>query len=146
MRLNNLSPSIGSTKNKKRKGRGIGSGLGKTCGRGHKGQKSRAGKKIRRGFEGGQTPLYRRLPKFGFKSRISQKTKEVKLSELSKINNSLITLDVLKSFNIIRKKTKFVKIMLSGNIKKQITLRGIRVSKGARLAIESLGGIIEECK
>ncbi|CAL4325634.1 50S ribosomal protein L15 [Buchnera aphidicola (Protaphis terricola)] len=143
MYLNTLSPSIGSKKIKKRLGRGIGSGFGKTAGRGHKGQKSRSGSHIRRGFEGGQMPLYRRLPKFGFNSRKKNITKEVRLSQISKLDTNIIDLIILKEKNIINKNIKFVKIILSGEVKKPLILRGLRVTRGARLIIENNGGKIE---
>ncbi|WWO97047.1 MAG: 50S ribosomal protein L15 [Candidatus Dasytiphilus stammeri] len=144
MYLNTISPSVGSKKNPKRLGRGIGSGLGKTCGRGHKGQKSRSGKKIRRGFEGGQTPLYRRLPKFGFHSPKQLQTSQILLSDLEKIKGKYCNLNILKDYGIIRKKTKFAKIISSGKITKPIIIVGIRVTKGARHNIEIAGGKIED--
>ncbi|CUR53569.1 50S ribosomal protein L15 [Serratia symbiotica] len=144
MYLNTLSPANGAKHNKKRIGRGIGSGLGKTCGRGHKGQKSRSGSKIRRGFEGGQMPLYRRIPKFGFISRKSKLKAEVRLSELSIIKNNIIDLNVLKFSNIINTNIKYVKIILSGKITNSVIIRGLHVTKGARSAIEAVNGKIEE--
>lgn len=144
MRLNTLSPAEGSKRASKRPGRGIGSGLGKTGGRGHKGQKSRSSGGIRRGFEGGQTPLYRRLPKFGFKSRKSMVTAEVRLSDLAHIEGEIIDLHALKTANIVSIQTKFAKIMLSGEVKRAVTVRNLRVSKGARAVIEAAGGKIEE--
>lgn len=148
MYLNNLSPSKGSKFTKKRLGRGIGSGMGKTSGRGHKGQKSRAGNNIFRGFEGGQTPLHRRLPKFGFKSRISKLKNEVCLSELEKLKVQFINLEILKKFNIINKKTLYVKIIKSGKISLAYTIssKNIKVTKGAELEIKKLGGTIQENK
>lgn len=144
MYLNTISPSKGSKRLSKRVGRGIGSGLGKTGGRGHKGQKSRSGSKIRLGFEGGQTPLYRRLPKFGFTSRKAMVTQEIRLSDLSCIPNKIIDMNVLKAHNIIKKKIKFVKIIMSGEITHPIILHSsLRISKGARIAIESVGGQIK---
>lgn len=144
MRLNTLSPAEGSKHSSKRPGRGIGSGLGKTGGRGHKGQNSRSGGGVRRGFEGGQVPLYRRLPKFGFTSRKSMVTTEVRLSDLAHIEGEVVDLNALKAANIIGIQTKFAKIMLSGEVKRAVTVRGLRVSKGARAAIETAGGKIEE--
>ncbi|UDG79778.1 50S ribosomal protein L15 [Candidatus Steffania adelgidicola] len=144
MRLNTLSPAEGSKRASKRAGRGIGSGLGKTGGRGHKGQNSRSGGRVRRGFEGGQMPLYRRLPKFGFTARKSMFTEEVRLSDLAYIEDSVVDLTTLKSANIIGIQTKFVKIMLSGEVKRAFTVRGLRVSKGARIAIEAAGGTISD--
>lgn len=144
MYLNTLSPAAGSKHASKRLGRGIGSGLGKTGARGIKGQNSRSGGGVRRGFEGGQMPLYRRLPKFGFTSRKSLVTAEVKLSELSKVDADIIDIHSLKASNIISKHVEFVKVMLSGEIKKPVTLRGIKVTKGALAAIEAAGGKVEE--
>jgi len=146
MNLNTLSPAKGSRRSSKRLGRGIGSGLGKTCGRGHKGQKSRSGGKIYRGFEGGQMPLYRRLPKFGFTSKKFSETAEVRLNVLSRIKGDIVDLNILKSMNIIGNQIKFVKIILSGEIHRAISVIGFRVSKGARNAIEAAGGKIEELK
>lgn len=144
MRLNTLSPAEGSKQPRKRVGRGIGSGLGKTGGRGHKGQKSRSGGGVRRGFEGGQMPLYRRLPKFGFTSRKSLFTAEVRLSELAKIEGDVVDLFTLKAANIIKIDIKFAKVILSGELARAVTVRGLRVTKGARAAIEAAGGKIEE--
>lgn len=144
MRLNTLSPAEGSKQAPKRKGRGIGSGLGKTAGRGHKGQKSRSGGGVRRGFEGGQMPLYRRLPKFGFTSRKAMVTAEIRLSELAHVEGEVIDLNTLKAANIVGTQIEFAKVMLSGEITRAVTLRGLRVTKGARAAIEAAGGKIEE--
>lgn len=144
MRLNTLSPAEGSKHAPKRVGRGIGSGLGKTSGRGHKGQKARSGGGVRRGFEGGQMPLYRRLPKFGFTSRKSMVTTEVRLSELAKVEGDVIDLYTLKAANIVGIEIKFVKVILSGELSRPVTVRGLRVTKGARAAIEAVGGKIEE--
>jgi large subunit ribosomal protein L15 len=144
MRLNTLKPAPGSKHAAKRVGRGIGSGTGKTAGRGHKGQKSRSGGGIRPGFEGGQQPLQRRLPKFGFTSRIARITAEVTLSELGKINADVIDLQALKDADLIKESMMRAKVMLSGEITKAVTLKGIRVTKGARAAIEAAGGKIQE--
>ena len=144
MQLNTLKPADGSKSPRKRVGRGIGSGLGKTCGRGHKGQKSRSGGFHKVGFEGGQMPLQRRLPKVGFNSRKSLITAEVRLNELCLVDGDVVSLDALKSSNIVGKNTKFVKVILSGEIKSAITLKGIRATKGAKEAIEAAGGKIEE--
>ncbi|MGK2896898.1 MAG: 50S ribosomal protein L15 [Candidatus Makana argininalis] len=144
MNLNNLSPSKGSRKKPKRIGRGIGSGFGKTCGRGHKGQKSRSGKYLSRCFEGGQMPLYRRIPKFGFKSIKYIFHIEIKLSDLLYIKNHLININVLKNKKIIKHNIKFVKIINSGKINRPFTINGISVSKGAKKVIEFYGGKIEE--
>lgn len=144
MRLNTLSPAEGAKHSAKRLGRGIGSGLGKTGGRGHKGQKSRTGGGVRRGFEGGQMPLYRRLPKFGFTSMKEAVTAEVRLDDLNKIENGIVTLEALKEANLLTKDIQFVKVILAGEIKTKLVIRGLRVTKGARAAIEAAGGSIEE--
>ena len=116
MRLNTLSPAPGSKPNAKRVGRGIGSGLGKTAGRGHKGQKSRSGGKVAAGFEGGQMPLKQRLPKFGFTSRKGRVTAEVRLSELAKVEGDVVDLNILKQAGLITKNIQFAKVVLSGSI------------------------------
>ena len=144
MRLNTLSPAEGAKHSAKRLGRGIGSGLGKTGGRGHKGQKSRTGGGVRRGFEGGQMPLYRRLPKFGFTSMKSSVTAEVRLDDLNKIENGIVTLETLKAANILTKDFQFAKVILAGEVKVKLVVRGLRVTKGAKAAIEAVGGSIEE--
>ena len=144
MFLNTLKPAAGSKSNAKRRGRGIGSGLGKTGGRGHKGQKSRSGGQTKIGFEGGQMPLQRRLPKVGFTSRLARVTDEIRLNELNALTADVIDIAVLKEANLISKSIKHVKIMDSGEVKKAVTLKGIRVTKGARAAIEAAGGKIEE--
>lgn len=144
MRLNTLSPAEGAKQSAKRLGRGIGSGLGKTGGRGHKGQKSRTGGGVRRGFEGGQMPLYRRLPKFGFTSMKAAVTAEVRLDNLNKIENGIVTLEALKEANLLTKDIQFVKVILAGEVKTKLVIRGLRVTKGARAAIEAAGGSIEE--
>ncbi|MCE1813503.1 50S ribosomal protein L15, partial [Enterobacter hormaechei] len=122
----------------------IGSGLGKTGGRGHKGQKSRSGGGVRRGFEGGQMPLYRRLPKFGFTSRKAMVTAEIRLSDFARVEGDVIDLNALKAANIIGPQIEFAKVMLSGEVNRAVTVRGLRVTKGARAAIEAAGGKIEE--
>ncbi|HGJ5891632.1 MAG TPA: 50S ribosomal protein L15, partial [Arsenophonus apicola] len=142
--LNTLSPAEGAKHASRRPGRGIGSGLGKTGGRGHKGQKSRSGGGVRRGFEGGQMPLYRRLPKFGFTSRKSMVTAEVRLSDLAHVEGEVVDLNALKAANIVGIQTEFAKIILSGEVKRAFTVCSLRVSKGARAAIEAAGGKIEE--
>ena len=144
LRLNELSPGVGAKKTAQRRGRGIGSGLGKTGGRGVKGQKSRSGSGIRRGFEGGQMPLFRRLPKFGFTSRMAMTTAEVRLSELNKVDGDVVNVATLKSANIIRRDMKRARIILSGDITKAYTFQGVKVTKGAKQAIEAAGGSIEE--
>ena len=144
MHLNTLSPAEGSKPSKKRLGRGIGSGLGKTGGRGHKGQKSRSGGRVRPGFEGGQMPLQQRLPKFGFTSRKSFVTDEVTLSEIAKVTGDVVDLQALKDAGLIKKNIAFVKVIQSGEIVRAVTVKGIKVTKGARQAIEGAGGKIEE--
>ncbi len=144
MRLNTLSPAEGSKKPAKRVGRGIGSTLGKTCGRGHKGLKSRSGGKVAPGFEGGQMPLKQRLPKFGFTSRKSLVRAEVRLHELNSITADVVDIHALKDANLISRNIETAKIMLSGEITRSITVRGLGVTKGARAAIEAAGGKIEE--
>jgi large subunit ribosomal protein L15 len=144
MRLNTLSPAAGSKSSPKRVGRGIGSGLGKTGGRGHKGQKSRSGGSVRPGFEGGQMPLKQRLPKFGFTSRKSLVSAEVRLSELAKVEGDVVDLNTLKQAGLITKNIQFAKIVLSGEISRSVTVKGLRVTKGAKAAIEAAGGKIEE--
>jgi large subunit ribosomal protein L15 len=143
MRLNTLSPAEGSRPDGKRVGRGIGSGLGKTAGRGHKGQKARSGGFHKVGFEGGQMPLQRRLPKVGFSSRVGRFTAEVRLSELSKIDGDTVDLVALKAANVVRQDTKRAKIIASGALEKAFTVRGLGVTKGAKAAIEAAGGKVE---
>ncbi len=144
MRLNTISPAEGSKKVAKRVGRGIGSGLGKTCGRGHKGQHSRSGGYHKVGFEGGQMPLQRRLPKFGFNSRLSLVTAEIRLGELNKMDATVIDLEALRSAGLITSVILHAKVFLSGKIEKAVTLKGLRVTPGAKAAIEALGGKVEE--
>ena len=144
MYLNTLKPAPGSTKASKRVGRGIGSGLGKTCGRGHKGQKSRSGGFHKVGFEGGQMPLQRRLPKVGFTSRKAKFVAEVRLNELALVEGDVIDLLSLKAANVIGQQIKRAKVILSGEITKPVTLNGVGATKGARAAIEAAGGKIEE--
>ena len=144
MYLNSLKPAEGSKTAAKRVGRGIGSGLGKTGGRGHKGQKARAGGYHKVGFEGGQMPMQRRLPKVGFNSRMGLTTAEVRLHELSKVTADVIDVQALQDANIISRKIKRVKVMAAGKIDKPVTLKGIKVTQGARAAIEAAGGKIEE--
>ena len=140
MRLNELSPVPGSTHAPKRVGRGIGSGLGKTSTRGHKGQKARKSGHVRPGFEGGQMPLQKRLPKFGFYSRMGAATAEVRTSELNKVEGSVINLETLEKANIIDRGIARVRVMLSGDVQRAFTLEGVAVTKGARAAIEAAGG------
>ena len=144
MHLNTLQPSPGSRKNGKRVGRGIGSGLGKTCGRGHKGQKSRSGGFTKIGFEGGQMPLQRRLPKVGFASRSAKLSAEVRLYELTKVDADVVDLAALIAANIVPAFTQKAKVIASGEIDKAVNLKGIKVTPGARKAIEAAGGKIEE--
>lgn len=145
MYLNTIKPNIGSKQTKKRLGRGIGSGLGKTCGRGHKGQRARAGGFHKLGFEGGQMPIQRRLPKFGFKSRRSLSAAQVRLYELQNIDANIIDMDILKKNNIISIKIDRVKIILKGNLSKAVQISSeINVTKGAKIAIEAAGGSVGE--
>ena len=144
MRLNTIKPAEGSKQDRKRVGRGIGSGLGKTAGRGHKGQKERAGGFHKVGFEGGQMPLQRRLPKVGFTSRKSRTTDEVRLHELGRLTAGVIDLEALQKANIVSRNITHVKVIASGAIDKAVTLKGILVTRGARAAIEAAGGSIEE--
>lgn len=144
MRLNTLSPAPGRTHSKKRLGRGIGSGLGKTGGRGHKGLKSRSGGSVRPGFEGGQMPLQKRLPKYGFTSRIGRVSAEVRLAELNNIDAEVIDLEALKQADVININMKRAKIFLSGELTKAVTVKGLAVTKGAKAAIEAAGGKVEE--
>ncbi|MCI0653185.1 MAG: 50S ribosomal protein L15 [Methylococcaceae bacterium] len=144
MYLNTLSPAAGSRKKAKRVGRGIGSTLGKTCGRGHKGQRSRAGGFHKVGFEGGQMPLQRRLPKVGFTSRKKKFTAQVRLHELAGLEAAEIDLNTLKSANLVPAFTRKAKIIDSGAIDKAVTVRGLAVTKGARSAIEARGGKVED--
>ncbi|MBX9811107.1 MAG: 50S ribosomal protein L15 [Burkholderiales bacterium] len=144
MQLNNIKPASGSKHYKKRVGRGIGCGLGKTAGRGHKGQSSRAGGYHKVGFEGGQMPLQRRLPKRGFVSPLRGDTAEVRLDELQKMKADVIDLAVLKEAGVVSALALHAKVILSGEIKRKVALKGLRVSKGARAAIEAAGGSIEE--
>ncbi|GAB1259218.1 50S ribosomal protein L15 [Aurantivibrio plasticivorans] len=144
MKLNTLSPAPGHKKDAKRVGRGIGSGLGKTAGRGHKGLKARSGGSVKPGFEGGQMPLRKRLPKYGFTSRVGRVVEEVRLSELNKVNADVIDLAALKEADIIRENTLRAKVFLSGELSKAVTVKGLGVTKGAKAAIEAAGGKVEE--
>ncbi|MET1219808.1 MAG: 50S ribosomal protein L15 [Glaciecola sp.] len=144
MRLNTLAPAPGAKNSGKRVGRGIGSGLGKTGGRGHKGQKSRSGGSVKPGFEGGQMPIQRRLPKFGFTSRKSMVSDQVTLSEIAKVAGDVVSLEALKDAGLVKKEILFVKVMKSGEINRAVTVNGLKVTKGAREAIEAAGGKIEE--
>ena len=144
MRLNSLSPAPGSRKARKRVGRGIGSGVGKTAGRGHKGQKSRSGGKVAAGFEGGQMPLQKRLPKYGFTSRIARTTAQIRLAELNKVSADVIDIDALKEADVVRDDVRRVRVFLSGELKGPVTIKGLAVSRGARAAIEAAGGQVED--
>ena len=144
MRLNTLKPAAGAKKARKRLGRGGGSGLGKTAGRGHKGQKSRAGGYHKVGFEGGQMPLQRRLPKFGFRSLTLRFNDEVRLHELNGLEANPVDLIALQAAGLVRHHTQTVKIILSGTIDKAVTIKGLGVTKGARAAIEAAGGKVED--
>jgi len=143
MRLNSLRPGAGSKQAPKRVGRGIGSGLGKTGGRGHKGQKSRSGGSVKPGFEGGQMPIQRRLPKFGFTSRQARYVAEVRLNELAVAGVDVVDLEALKKADIIREEIKSARVILSGEINKAVTVKGLKVTKGAQAAIEAAGGKVE---
>jgi large subunit ribosomal protein L15 len=144
MRLNTMSPAPGSKTNSKRVGRGIGSGYGKTAGRGHKGQKARSGGSIRPGFEGGQMPMQKRLPKFGFSSRIATTTAQVRLNELNTVGVDVIDLEALKSADLVKQNVTRARVFLSGELSKAVTIKGLAVTKGAREAIEKAGGKVEE--
>lgn len=144
MRLNTLSPAPGAKKDAKRVGRGIGSGTGKTAGRGHKGQKARSGGSVRPGFEGGQMPLQKRLPKYGFTSRVARTTAQVRLGELNAVQGDVVDLESLKSADLIKDNVTRARIFLSGELSKTLTVKGLVVTKGAREAIEKAGGKIEE--
>jgi len=143
MRLNSIKPARGSRSARRRVGRGIGSGLGKTAGRGHKGQHARSGGYHKVGFEGGQMPLHRRLPKRGFTSPSRDVVAEVRTSELEQMKASEIDLATLRAERVISRRVPGVKVILSGKISRKITLKGVPVSKGARAAIEAAGGRVE---
>jgi large subunit ribosomal protein L15 len=144
LRLNELAPADGAKREHRRVGRGIGSGLGKTGGRGVKGQSSRTGSSLRPGFEGGQMPIYRRLPKFGFTSQLALKTAEVRLSELNKVEGDVVTLETLKACNVVRNDKIRARVVLSGEVTRAFTVKGVALTKGARAAIEAAGGKVEE--
>ena len=139
MQLNDIKPAAGAKHANRRVGRGIGSGLGKTAGRGHKGQKSRSGGYHKVGFEGGQMPLQRRMPKVGFRSAIKATRAEVRLDELAKVDAAVIDLAALKAANVVPMHTEVAKVVLSGEIKKAVTLKGVGATKGAKAAIEAAG-------
>ena len=146
MKLNELRPADGAKHPKKRVGRGIGSGLGKTAGRGHKGQKSRSGGFHKVGFEGGQMPLQRRLPKRGFKSPMAGRTAEVRLSDLERMDATEVDLLLLKQAGVVPQLALAAKVILSGNLTRKVSLKGIGITKGARAAVEAAGGsvLVEE--
>lgn len=144
MHLNTIKPAVGSNRKTKRVGRGIGSTLGKTCGRGHKGQKSRSGGYHKVGFEGGQMPLQRRLPKVGFRSRKKHLSAQVRLHELVGVKDEPIDLEALKRANIVAANVKAAKVIKSGSLEKAVTVKGIKVTPGAKVAIEAAGGKIED--
>lgn len=143
MRLNTLKPAVGAKHSRKRVGRGIGSGLGKTCGKGHKGQHARAGGYHKVGFEGGQMPIQRRLPKRGFRSMHAGETAEVRLSDLERIGAEVVDLAALKRANVVPQTAATAKVILSGELKRAVVLRGVKASKGAIAAIERAGGRVE---
>jgi large subunit ribosomal protein L15 len=143
MKLNTISPAEGSKKDRKRVGRGIGSGLGKTAGRGHKGQKSRSGGFHKVGFEGGQMPLQRRLPKRGFASRTARYNAEVRLYQIEVMKADVIDLDSLKSEGLVGHDTRKIKVINTGEISRAVTIKGLGVTKGAQAAIEAAGGKVE---
>ena len=144
MRLNTLSPGKGAKSVAKRRGRGHSAGQGKTCGRGHKGQHARSGGYHKVGFEGGQMPLQRRLPKVGFNSRMAADSAELRLHELALPTEDVIDMDVLKKARLVPAKVSKVKVILSGTLDKAVKLKGLAVTKGARAAIEAAGGSVEE--
>ena len=144
MRLNDLKPARGSRPAEKRVGRGVGSGLGKTSARGHKGQHARAGGFHKVGFEGGQMPLQRRLPKRGFRSPLAGATAEVRLGDLARVKAEVIDLAALKQADLVPLQTRRAKVYLAGSVARAVTLKGVAVSKGARAAIEQAGGKVEE--
>ena len=143
MKLNTLSPAEGSKRNAKRVGRGIGSTDGKTAGRGHKGQKSRSGGSTKIGFEGGQMPLQRRLPKRGFASKTARYNAEVRLYHIAAMEADVINVDVLKDAGIVKHDAKKVKVINTGELTRAVTLQGLKVTKGAKAAIEAAGGKVE---
>ena len=144
MRLNTLSPAPGSKKDAKRVGRGIGCGTGKTCGRGHKGQKARSGGSVRPGFEGGQMPMQKRLPKYGFSSRIARTSAQIRLGELNAVTADVVDLQALKDADLVKDNAMRARVFLSGELTKAVTVKGMAVTKGAREAIEKAGGKVED--
>jgi large subunit ribosomal protein L15 len=144
MRLNTLKPAAGSRRNRRRVGRGASAGQGKTCGRGVKGQRARKGGYHKVGFEGGQMPLQRRMPKVGFRSAMKPTRAEVRLSELAKVDAAVIDLEALKKAGVVAAAAERAKVVLSGDIKKAVTLKGVLATKGARAAIVAAGGKVED--
>lgn len=144
MKLNELTPAAGSRSTPKRVGRGGSSGSGKTCGRGHKGQCSRSGGGVRRGFEGGQLPLQQRIPTFGFRSRVQRVTSEVRLHELKAVDGDVVDLESLRAAGLINSNIKRVRIVQSGAIDRALTIRGVKLTKGALAAIQAAGGKVED--
>ena len=143
MRFNDLHPADGSRRKSKRVGRGTASGHGKTCGRGHKGQKSRTGGGSARGFEGGQMPLHRRLPKFGFKSRKGQFSAELRVEKLALLKEDTVDLELLKASKLVARRAERVKVIAGGKLERAITVKNLSVTRGARAAIEAAGGKVE---
>lgn len=143
MKLNTIQPAEGSKTERKRVGRGIGSGLGKTGGRGHKGQKSRSGGYHKVGFEGGQMPLQRRLPKVGFASAVNRQTREVRLYQLNGLDGDVVDLETLKAAGLVRNDTRKVRIINKGEVTRALKIRGLHVTAGATKAIEAAGGAVE---
>lgn len=143
MKLNNVKPAAGSKTARKRVGRGIGSGLGKTAGRGHKGQHSRSGGYHKVGFEGGQLPIQRRLPKVGFATSANRFTGEVRLYQLNALKEDVIDLEVLKAAKVVSNEARKVKVIARGEIERAVTIKGLAVSAGAKKAIEAAGGQVE---
>ncbi|MGH8582338.1 MAG: 50S ribosomal protein L15 [Gammaproteobacteria bacterium] len=143
MRLNTIAPAAGAKTAKKRLGRGLGSGLGKTAGRGHKGQYARAGGYHKRGFEGGQMPLQRRLPKFGFRSRTARLTAEVRLADLVRVPGEVIDLAALKAAGLVPQQARRAKVILKGTLAKAVRLKGLAATKGALAALQAVGGGVE---
>lgn len=144
MRLNSLQPAIGSKSDAKRVGRGMGSGYGKTCGRGHKGQKARSGGRVKPGFEGGQMPLQKRLPKFGFTSRISRVSAQIRLAELGGVEADVIDLSALRAAGLVNNNVRRAKVFLSGKLDKAVKIKGLRITAGAKVALEAAGGQVVE--
>ena len=144
MRLNSLTPADGARRPRKRAGRGIGSGLGKTGGRGHKGQRSRSGGSTPRGFEGGQMPLQRRLPKSGFTSLTAKHNVQVRLHELAKVDAEAVDMEALRAAGIVGHRARRAKVVLSGTLEKAVRLKGVAATRGARAAIEAAGGKVEQ--